>query len=551
MSGCRIGRSYLSPHAQQIALPKMQGSSFHRTAGGASGTLSNWSPRRLTWIEEGRQRERIVERANDIAANNAHGASLIDSITINTVGTGLWPQSKPNWKRLGITEAQAQEIAETMEWEFDQWSREADASAPSAETATCNFYGLQFQNIWSMLVNGEFINLPLMLDDPSRRYSLALQTVDPVRLRTPMALLGAKDVRDGIRLGKNGQPTGYLMADPEDGKLYTSLDLRNFREIRPRAGHRPTVIHRFHKKTPEQVRGNSILAPAMKFFRDINDYLDFELVGSIIAASFPVFIEKSPNTDPESEYTEDPTGADQTRYQEVSPGVMYGNAGEKPNILANPRPAGSFGIFVETILRAVGAAAGMPYEIIAKDFSKTNYSSARAALEEAWRVFGMYQDWLVNYFCQVIWEMVWEEAWLRGRIKLPAGSPDFYSAKAEWTAATWIVPERTNLDPVKEIVAAVMAKNNNMGTDADFAAKRGKDWEAVYEQRAREIKKAKELELPEGPGAKKETVSRLAPQPEDQTETNDSQDNPVDQNKPDNNQDAGDLPNTKPVEDQP
>lgn len=511
-AGCRIRKTYPSPNAQASMAPSMCAGSFTRTGAGVGGTLSNWSPRRLSWSEEGRQRERIAERANDIAANNAHGASLIDSIALNTVGTGLWPQSRPSWKRLGITEQQAQTIAEVMEWEFEQFSRIADASSPSAETATSDFYGLQFQNIYSMLVNGEFINLPLMLNDSSRRYSLAIQSVDPVRLRTPMGLLGAKDVRDGIRLGANGQPTGYLLADPEDGRLFSSLDLRSFRELSPRSGHRPTVIHRFHKKLPEQVRGISILAPAMKFFRDMNDYLDFELVGAIIAASFPVFIEKSADVDAEERYGSDLTATDPTRYQEVQPGVMYGNPGEKPNILSNPRPGGSFGVFVETVLRAVGASCGMPYEVIAKDFSKTNYSSARAALEEAWRVFGMYQDWLVTYFCQVIWEMVWEEAWLRGRIALPAGAPDFYAARAEWTAASWIVPERTNLDPVKEITAAILAKNNNMGTDAEFAAKRGKDWEAQYEQRAREIAKAKELDLPDAAGAKKPTISRTAPE---------------------------------------
>jgi lambda family phage portal protein len=507
--GARVGRSYLSPRAQAGVIPKLQGAAIHRTGGGAAGTLSNWSPRRLTWTEEGRQREAIVNRANDIAANNAHGASLIDAITINTVGTGLWPQSKPNWKRLGITEEQAAALAENMEWEFEQWSREADASSPSVETATSNFYGLQFQNIYSLLVNGEFINLPLMLDDPGRRYSLALQAIDPVRLRTPMALIGAKDVRDGIRLGKNGAPIGYLLADPEDGRFTTSLDLRSFRELAPRAGHRPLIFHRFHKKNPEQVRGVSILAPAMKFFRDMNDYLDYELVGAIIAASFPVFIQKSSAYDAKAELGTEATATDPTVYQEVGPGIMYGNPGEEPKVLSNTRPGNSFGVFVETILRAVGAAAGMPYEVIAKDFSKTNYSSARAALEEAWRVFGMYQDWLVSYFCQVIWEMVFEEAWLRGRIVLPKGAPDFYAAKAEYCAVNWIVPERTNLDPVKEIVAAVMAKNNNMGTDAEFAAKRGKDWEAQYEQRSREIKRAEKLGLPAATGAKKENVSKL------------------------------------------
>lgn len=517
MSGAIVGKSYLSPRAQAAVFNKMQAAAIHRTGGGASGTLSNWSPRRLTWPEEGRQRERIADRANDIAANNAHGASLIDSITINTVGTGLWPQSKPNWKRLGITETQARDLAEIMEWEFEQWSREADASAPSAETATCNFYGLQFQNIYSLLVNGEFINLPLMLDDSIRRYSLALQAVDPVRLRSPLAMVGRKDVRDGIRIGTFGQPAGYFLADPEDGRFTYSLDLRNFREIAPRSGHRPNIFHRFHKKAPENVRGTSILAPAMKFFRDMGDYLDFELVGAIIAASFPVFIEKTSPFDAVGQFGTVPTSTDPTSYQEVGPGVYYGNAGEKPHVLSNPRPGGSFGIFVETILRAVGAAAGMPYEVISKDFSKTNYSSARAALEEAWRVFGMYQDWLVSYFCQIVWEMVFEEAWLRGRIVLPKSGPDFYQARAEYCAANWIVPERTNLDPVKEVVASVMAMQNNLGTASEFAAKRGKDWESVYDQRARERQKAKDLDLPEE-GAKKPVVNKRPTKQQDQDE---------------------------------
>jgi lambda family phage portal protein len=492
---------------------------INRSGGGSLGTMSNWSPRRLSWPEEGRQREAIVNRANDIAANNAHGASLVDSISINTVGSGLWPQSKPNYKRLGITEEQAQEVAEQMEWEFEQFCKTADASAPSASTATSNFYGMQFQNVYSMLVNGEFINLPLMINSPDRRYSLALQSIDPIRLRTPMALIGEKGVRDGIRLGNFGQPTGYFIADPEDGRFTTSLDLRYFREISPLSGHRANIFHRYYKKLPEQVRGVSTFAPSMKLFRDMNDYLDFELVGAIMAASFPVWIEKQQgfdaNTMAANPYNQDPL--DLTRYQEIPAGqIMYGNTGEKPHVMGHNRPGGSFQVFVETMLRAIGASTGMPYEVIAKDFSKTNYSSARAALEEAWRVFGLYQDWMISYFCQVVWEMVFEEAFLRGYVKLPKGSPDFYTAKAEWTAATWIVPEKTQLDPVKEMTASIMGLNSNIFTAADIAGKRGKDWEAQYEQRSRENRKADELDLPRTVDALKPKVDKTSPdQPTD------------------------------------
>ena len=483
----------------------LQGAMISRTGGTHSGALANWTPMRVSWREEGRQREAIADRANDLVANDAHACSLIEAISINAVGPGLWPQSKPNWKRLGITEEQAAEIAEQAEWEFDLWNREADARGIS------DFFGIQFQNLWSMLVNGEFLNLPLMLPDPSRRYRLALQALDPTRMRTPADLLGKPDIRDGVRLGALGEPTGYFIANPVDPWMmaglyfYTSLPSASYQELPPRRGHRPVVLHRFHQKIPEQVRGISILAPAMSYFRNLGDYLDYELLGAIIASSFPVFIEKSSPFDAANlqGVRQPTTGAvDQTTYQEVPPGqILYGNAGEKPHILKSDRPGNSFQTFVETVLRAVGAATGMPYEIIAKDFSKTNYSSARAALQEAWRVFELYQDWLINHFCRVVWEMFFEEAVLRNRIRLPAGAPDFYDFRAEYCAASWVGPERTNVDPVKEMVADLLGLKAGVTTLADIAAKKNKDWEAQAKQRSRERKTFEKLDLDPDPPA--------------------------------------------------
>jgi len=510
-NSCRIGRTYPSASYSGLA---MEAATVSRSAATAIGTMSNWTPRRLSWREEGSQREKVALRSTDIAVNDAHGASIIESITTNTVGTGLWPRSTPNYKRLKITEEQATEVAEAMEWEFEQFAKEADARGVT------DFYGIQVQNIWAMLVKGEFLNLPLMLRDQARRYALAIQTIDPARLRTPAAYAAAPDVRDGIRLGENGQATGYFLADPENGLIFSGDSYNyEFQELPPKRGHRPVVIHRFVPKEPEQARGVPIFAPVMKLFRDKSDYLDFELVAAIVAANFPVWIEKAnpydANTLPGVRVGApvSPDG-EPTYYHELRPGqVHYGNTGEKPHFPSSTRPSGNLPAFLETVLRAIGAGGGgMPYELVAKDFSKTNYSSARAALEEAWRVFGFNQDWLIKGFCQPVWEMVFEEAWLRGRIKFPKGSPDFYAARAEWCSAQWTVPERTSLDPVKDMVAHVMGKQNNVATDADFCAKRGKDYEAVYQQRNRERKLAKDLNLPE---INDPTVSKKPEKPED------------------------------------
>lgn len=134
----------------------------------------------------------------------------------------------------------------------------------------------------------------------------------------------------------------------------------------------------------------------------------------------------------------------------------------------------------------MAASIDMPYEVLSKDFSKTNYSSARAALLEAWRVFMLYRTWLTRHFCQPIWSMVIEEAWLGGRLKFPAAAPDFYDAMSLYTQAAWIDPSKGYVDPVKEIASTVTALENRLMTYSEAIAERGRDFEEVMDEREEE-----------------------------------------------------------------
>ena len=128
---------------------------------------------------------------------------------------------------------------------------------------------------------------------------------------------------------------------------------------------------------------------------------------------------------------------------------------------------------------------------MAKDFSKTNYSSARAALLEARRYFKMRQEWLSRKLCQPVWEMVLEEAYLRREIS----ADTFYENKRYWTGASWIAPGWEWVDPLKEAQAAEVGLKNGIVTFSDIYAQEGKDWEESFEQRKREETKIKELGL--------------------------------------------------------
>ena len=138
----------------------------------------------------------------------------------------------------------------------------------------------------------------------------------------------------------------------------------------------------------------------------------------------------------------------------MNPGtVTVGQEGHKPHIISSARPGPTFDAFYERVLRAAAASTGQPYEMVAKDFSKTNYSSARAALLEVWKLHTLYQDWLIRGYLNCLWPMVLEEAWVRGLLAVPSGAPGLWDSPLitrAWLSCIWTRPPRGQIDPTKE-----------------------------------------------------------------------------------------------------
>ena len=116
-----------------------------RTAGAFKGTLGKWVTGRLMRSSEPRERQTIATRALDLVANDPHATSIVDSMGMNIVGTGLVPQSRPNFKMLGWREEDAKAFQEQAEWAFSVWSAEADARG------RLPFWAIQFLSILSMM----------------------------------------------------------------------------------------------------------------------------------------------------------------------------------------------------------------------------------------------------------------------------------------------------------------------------------------------------------------------------------------------------------------
>ncbi len=129
----------------------------------------------------------------------------------------------------------------------------------------------------------------------------------------------------------------------------------------------------------------------------------------------------------------------------------------------------------------MGAALGIPYEVLMKEFNKS-YSAGRAAILEAWESFKMRRTWEVDSFCQPIYELWLAEAVARGRIKAP-GFFDDPLIRSAWCGARWIGPVQSSLDPKKEAEAAILQIQQGIRTHEQITRETGGgDWDENVEQ---------------------------------------------------------------------
>ena len=476
-----------------------------QNSGSYRGSLSHYRPRSVSPLGQSHERGLSQARAGDLAANDWAASSAINAIATNAVGTGLKPQSRLNAKRLGISREDALALQDAIEAIWTGWTPTAHASGG------LHFEDLQFLGLRTLLKYGELLHVPVMRpqNDPTNNFaplSLTLQDITPTRLRTPADLRYASNLYDGIELAASAQPLAYWLATPTatTGRFLDTetLTSAHFTRIPARIGHRPGCFHLFRALDDEQKRGTPVLSSGLNLFRHLADAVDHELLAQVITASMTMFIEQADTglLPPHVQAQQDDNG-EKVYHQAVEPGsILYGNKNEKPHMLEAGRPSPNFASFCELIMRAMAASVDMPYEVLSKDFSKTNYSSARAALLEAWRVFLLYRSWLVRHYCQPIFAMVVEEAWLRGLLPLPASAPDFYDAPGLYTNALWIGPSRGYVDPVKEINATITALNNRLMTYSEAIAERGRDFDEVMDEREEEETRLQRLEHQGGVG---------------------------------------------------
>ncbi|MDI6606740.1 MAG: phage portal protein, partial [Candidatus Omnitrophota bacterium] len=435
----------------------------------------------------------LRECSRDLVRNDGIAAGAVATLTTNIIGSGIRPQSRIDKDMLKIDEEYAAELQKQIERIWERWVPYADAGG------RMHFYEIEELSERSRFVNGESLILPLRIDDSSRKrpYSFALQSLEADRLDTPSDLSTNKDIRSGVEIGKYGEPLSYYIRRTHPGDLtysrnYFNNNSSNY-ERYPALSDLglPNFFHLYHVLRCGQTRGEPFFAPVLNLFKDRFEYMEAELVAARVAACFAVFIKKENAgeiSDERSTTADDGSGK---RIEELSPGMTeYLRPGEDISAFNPNRPGGTFGMFIERILRDVASGLNMPYEILSKDFTRSNYSNMRASLLEARRFFMVQQDFVSKKLCQPSLVYLLEEAYLKGELRIL----DFYFNREAYVKVRWVSPGWQWIDPENEVAASRDSIDGNLSTLAEEIESRGGDWEDNLEQRARELKKINDLE---------------------------------------------------------
>jgi lambda family phage portal protein len=432
---------------------------------------------------------KLRERSRDLIRNAPIATGACGTSVVNVVGTGLKLQSRIDAEFLGMTDEQADAWQDKTEreWQLFAESQECDVAR------TLNFYGIQSLAFRQTFENGDVFCLTPRIKRGKFPYSLKLQLVEADRCCNEKNQPDTAGQIAGVQKDETtGEPLYYSFMNQHPESAYVvSKDGYKWEKI-PAFGDKTglrNVIHLYEMLRPGQTRGVPHLAPVVEMLKVLSMYTDNELMASTVAALFTVFVKTEAGALDFAAASGMGAELDTSSTDEdlkMGSGAIVGlKKGESIDIADPKRPNATFEPFVDAVFAQIGAAIGIPKEVLIKCFN-SSYSASRAALLEAWRFFRNRRVWLASMFCQPIYEIWLYEAIASGRIAAPGYFADPLLAKA-YAKAVWIGDSPGYIDPQKDVDACKDRIDGLLSTyDEETALLTGGDFESNVRQRAKE-----------------------------------------------------------------
>jgi lambda family phage portal protein len=442
------------------------------------------------------------------------------------VGNQYRLNAQPNWSVLQylystkFDDAWAEEYQAAVEEMFNLIGESNSCWFDAQRRLT--FSGLIRLGIAGFTFTGEVLASVEWIREVGRPFNTTIQMISPTRMSNPDGRMDDERLRRGVVRDSRGKPVGYYIRKAYPGDFVRGPDSYRWDFIpAEKPWGRRQMIHIADQIQPDQTRGISSLVAVLKDMKMTKKFHEIVLQNAVINASYAASIE----SDLPGEVIASAIGAgtvgDATssflnviggylnsmqQYASKADQIAVDGAkiphffpGTKLNIRTLGTPGGVGTDFEVSLLRHIAAGLGISYEEFAHDFSKTNYSSARASMLTTQRHMLAKKKFVADRIADEVYSL-WLEEWLNiGNLPLPRGydARVFYQpfAKECLTACDWIGTGRGQIDELKETQAALLRVKGGMSTREIEIAKFGGDWRKIFRQLSREKRMAEELEL--------------------------------------------------------
>jgi lambda family phage portal protein len=464
-------------------------------------------------------RDRMVARVRDLVRNDGWAAGGITGVLDSTIGGYYRLISNPDhaWlkRRYGAAfdHVWADEYRQAVEAEWRGWADDPNFYCDATRQLTMS--QIFYLALRHKLVDGE----PLAMLDwmPERQgygaatYATAVKLIDPDRLSNPYEMVDTMHRRGGVEIDDDGAPVGYHIRRAHQNDWYAAVQSMEWDyAARETEWGRPIVLHDLDRDRVEQHRGLSVLTPVLNRFKMLTTYDRAELQAAVVNAIYALAVESPYDPKGLREAMGDGEQIDDLRFywdelaaSRKSRGLKLDGVqiahffpGEKAVPLNPTRPNANYDPFSHAVLRHVASALGTSAAQMTKDWSKTNYSSARSEILDAWKTMSRRRVHFDTGFSNRVYMGWLEEAHEIAPLPLPPGAPDFAEARAAYARCRWLGAARGWVDPVKEAQGAALRMDAATSTLLEECAEQGKDWEEQLAQRSIEARKMKELKIP-------------------------------------------------------
>lgn len=461
-------------------------------------------------------KELLDARTRDSMRNDAYiqGGATIHKDGI--VGSFYFLNSKPDWETLGFTEAWAEEFQREVEAKFTLWAESPRKWVDAARQNT--FTSMIRLGVGVYTQGSEVLATVEWLRDKGREFNTAIQMVDTDRLSTPTELQWDENVRGGIRMNQFGAPQSYFIRvrHQHDIGLWRGMGAYQWKEIpAEKPWGRQQVIFIREQQRVDQTRAVADMVAGLKEIAITRKFRDVTLQNAVVNAMYAASIESE--LPPEAAYAQlggGDVGSAITSYAEAYLSAVNEYVGSSkhmkidgvkiphlfPGTKLQLRPAGSPGgvgqDFEQSLLRYIAASLGVSYEELSRDYTKTNYSSARAAMANTWKFMQSRKKIVADAMANAIFRLWLEEAINKNMLRsFPANAAGMLYTDGVLNLmfealcqCDWIGAARGQIDELKETQAAVLRIKYGLSTHEDELARLGKDWRKVYAQLEREAK---------------------------------------------------------------